>query len=557
MIGLTIGLIALTGTLGLFSGHLRSNNELLRTTRLNNELRGAMDMIVRDLRRASHWGDAVSGVWYPNIPALLDNPFLAVDTSTAGEVTYRYDVDSNGTVGANETFRIRHNAGDGTIEMQQLSAGGAVSATTPITDEDLTNITALAFAPTDRTATLISAVVILLPMTLIAFFANRNILFERKTAANQYRSTKAIEAAEAGLEWTIANLNSMRRITTSCGTSASTSDRSLRDKYLDPDNNGSFAEPFSTATPLCSFAGGAWSCSCPNDGAQPVAAACSAPEGCPTFRVAFQNMPNDATLVRVTSVGCTNSQAPCVPGADTAADGTATVDQVMKVLSGLATLPAAALTAKGNVNFGANAISVTNTDPGTNGITINAGGSITGFINDSTVNTLPGTPPAASLVGSDTSLSSLSDDQMFKSFFGVTKEQYRDAPSTTVVPCSGVCNSPLQTAISAGARTIWVEGDMTLNANATYGSPERPVILVVNGNAEVRGTITIYGVLYCQDGTWDNTGGGDAQIVGAAIAEGHFTATGTPNPTYDPNVLKRLREATGQVAKVPGGWRDF
>ena len=46
-------------------------------------------------------------------------------------------------------------------------------------------------------ATLISAVVILVLMTLIAFFANRNILFERKTAANQYRATKAIEAAEA------------------------------------------------------------------------------------------------------------------------------------------------------------------------------------------------------------------------------------------------------------------------------------------------------------------------------------------------------------------------
>lgn len=153
MIGLTIGLIALTGTLGLFGSHLRSNNELMRTTRLNNELRGAMDMIVRDLRRASYWGDAVSGVWYPNTPALLDNPFLAVDTATAGEITYRYDVDANGVVGANETFRIRHNAGDGTIEMQQLNAGGGVTGTTPITDEGLTNITALTFAPVNRTAT--------------------------------------------------------------------------------------------------------------------------------------------------------------------------------------------------------------------------------------------------------------------------------------------------------------------------------------------------------------------------------------------------------------------
>jgi len=413
-------------------------------------------------------------------------------------------------------------------------------------------------------ATLISAVVILVLMTLIAFFANRNILFERKTAANQYRSTKAIEAAEAGIEWTIANLNSMRKITAACATSAVNTDVSLRDKYLDPDGDGSYTEDpadpttkFAAVGPLCSFIGGAWSCSCPAAGTNPTAAACSAPEGCPTFLVRFQNMANDATLVRVSATGCTNSQAPCVPGAATPADGTATVNQVMKVLSGLATLPAAALTAKGWVDFGANAISVTNTDPGTNGITINAGGDINGFINSGTVVSLPGTPPGASLVGDDASLSSMSDDQMFKSFFGMTKAQFQAAPSTTTVPCSGVCNSPLQSAIDAGARAIWVEGDMTLNANATYGSPERPVILVVNGNAEVRGTITIYGVLYCQDGTWDNTGGGDAQIVGAAIAEGNFTATGTPNPTYDPNVLRRLRETTGQYAKVPGGWRDF
>jgi Tfp pilus assembly protein PilX len=415
-------------------------------------------------------------------------------------------------------------------------------------------------------ATLVSAVIILVLMTLITFFANRNILFERKTAANQYRSTKAIEAAEAGVEWTIANLNSMRKITAACATSTLSADRSMRDKYLDPDNDGSYAPVpgnaatnFSAATPLCTFIGGAWSCSCPSASpvANPTAAACTAPEGCPTFRVGFQNMANDSTLVRVSSTGCTNSQLPCLPGAAATADGTATVNQVIKLLSGLATLPAAALTAKGYVDFGANAISVTNTDPGTNGITINAGGNITGFVNSNTVVSLPGTPPGASLVGNDASLSSLSDDQMFKSFFGMTKEQFQASPTTTTVACSGVCNTPVLNAISDGARAIWVEGDMTLNSTGIYGSPTAPVILVVNGNVHVEGTITIYGVLYCQDGTWDNTGGGDAQIVGAAIAEGNFTATGTPNPTYDPNVLRRLRETTGQYAKVPGGWRDF
>jgi Tfp pilus assembly protein PilX len=421
-------------------------------------------------------------------------------------------------------------------------------------------------------ATLINAVIILMLMTLIAFFANRGVIFERKTAANQYRSTKALEAAEAGVEWALANLNTASRITTACAATTASGARAFRDVYLDPDADGSYRtvsnaipvyspdptpNPFSTAMPVCTFSGGAWSCSCPTAGTG-AAATCSDPNGCPTFRVGFTSVSNDATIARLTVTGCTNGQFPCVGAAgDARADGTARITQVVKVLSGLASTPAAAITAKGNVNFGSNAISATNTDPATNGITINSGGNITGFINDTTINTLPGTPPGASLVGNDNTLATLSDDQMFKTFMGVSKDEFRNASTTTEISCNGVCNSTLSDAISNGARTLWVEGDMTLNANNVYGSPTTPIILVVNGNIALRGTMIIYGVVYCQNTTWDNTGGGDATVYGAVIAEGSFTATGTPNPTYDPNVLRRLRETTGSFAKVPGGWRDF
>lgn len=406
-------------------------------------------------------------------------------------------------------------------------------------------------------ATLVSAVILLVLMTLVTFFANRNIVFERKTAANQYRSTKALEAAEAGIEWALANLNSSRRITAACATSTVATDRSFRDRYLDPDGNGLFGEPFSTANPTCTFNGATWSCSCPAEGFAPVVVACASPAGCPTFRTRLAKVAGDDTLIQLTSVGCTDAQRPCVAGAGGTADGTATVTQIVKIASGLATIPAAAITAKGYVDFGANAITATNTDPGTNGITINAGGDITGFINASTIKTMPGTPVQGSLVGNDASLASLSDDKMFQSFFGTTKEAFRDAPTTTQVSCAGVCGNTLLNAIERGARTIWVEGDMVLNSNDVFGSPTDPVIVVVNGNIEVRGDSIFYGVLYCQNSAWDNTGGGNALVVGAAISEGNFTATGTPDPTYDPDVLRRLNQTTGVVAKVPGGWRDF
>lgn len=421
--------------------------------------------------------------------------------------------------------------------------------------------------------TLFSAVIILVLMSMVAFFANRNILFERKTSANQYRSSKAIEAADAGVEWAMANLNTLRKITAACALSAVGTDRSFRDRYLDGNNNGlyddvSATDPalFTDSTPLCTRIGGNWSCSCPT-AAAPTAATCTEAEGCPTFRLGFERVivdpakaaPLDAdqNQVRVISTGCTNAQRPCVPTASAAADGTATARQVLKLMNGLATIPASAITAKGNVDFGSNAITATNLDPGTNGVTINAGGTITGFINDSTIHTLPGTPPTASLIPSDTSLSSMSDDQMFMSYFGVTKDAFRNSTATKTITCSGVCNSELANAINEGARQIWVEGDITLNQNATYGSETAPIMLVVNGNIELRGTMIIYGLVYCQDSTWDNTGGGDATVIGAVISEGNFTATGTPNPTYDPDVLRRLRDTTGAYAKVPGGWRDF
>ncbi|MEK9720555.1 MAG: hypothetical protein VW339_00225 [Quisquiliibacterium sp.] len=149
MIAMAIGLFLIAGTLTLFAGHITSNNALMRTTRLNNELRGVLDMVIRDLRRASYWGNSQTGVWFPNTPGMQVNPFLQVDLGT-GSITYRYDVNSDGVLGADESFRIQRNASAGTVELLQLSTSGDVTSTVPMSDADLTNITVLTFARTER-----------------------------------------------------------------------------------------------------------------------------------------------------------------------------------------------------------------------------------------------------------------------------------------------------------------------------------------------------------------------------------------------------------------------
>ena len=158
-------------------------------------------------------------------------------------------------------------------------------------------------------------------------------------------------------------------------------------------------------------------------------------------------------------------------------------------VSGLATPPAAPLTARGKVEIGNAALGVINGDPTTNGITINAGMGIDA--SNVRITTVPGTPPASTLVGNDASLRDTTEDQMFATFFGMSKEAYQNLPSVTKLDLP-VHGNHDPNAYNAGARQIWLEGNLTMNANLTIGSVDEPVLLVTNGNIEMRGDLEVY-----------------------------------------------------------------
>lgn len=149
MIGITVGLIVTAGTLGLFAGQMRSNRDLLTSARLNTEVRATMDTMVRDLRRASYWGASESGTWFPGNTLVAANPFAELDTTVSGQITYRYDVDNDGELDDGEVFRLALDGDAGTVALHTLSAGGAVTNTVPITDPDVTEVTALEFEEPD------------------------------------------------------------------------------------------------------------------------------------------------------------------------------------------------------------------------------------------------------------------------------------------------------------------------------------------------------------------------------------------------------------------------
>ena len=154
MVSIAVGMFLLMAITQFFTGQIIGNADLLKVTRLNQELRAIMDLTVRDIRRGGYWGDAMRGVWYEGSPGVTANPLQSItvgstlnpDSTAAvgGSLTYAYDVNGDGTIGDDENFTIRLNTTNHSVELVQ---GINTVTTTPLSDTGTTTITALTFSP--------------------------------------------------------------------------------------------------------------------------------------------------------------------------------------------------------------------------------------------------------------------------------------------------------------------------------------------------------------------------------------------------------------------------
>jgi Tfp pilus assembly protein PilX len=403
-----------------------------------------------------------------------------------------------------------------------------------------------------------AALLLFLAMGIIVAFTNRSLVFEQRTAANQYRYTKAFEAAEAGLEWAIAMLNTKELVYSDClsaaaGSSLAGTGQGFKSRYLNVDTSTG-AITAGAVMPMCVISAGGYRCSCP-----PANPATVATEEGPAFMVRFESYGTPG-IVRVYSYGCTSAAGECHPTSSGTPDATARVTALLGVIPAVGVVPGAAITARQALSWtggtGA-AMGVYNVDPESNGITINAGSTVTeGFAE---IVTIQGSPASSSIIQDDTSLSSLTADQMFVSFMGMSLDQYRDSATIVTCPSSGSCDATLQAAYDAtdpANRVFWIEGDLQLQGNVSWGDVNNPGVFVVNGNINLGGTMDVVGLLYAV-GNWDTTGSGSALVRGASVTGGNFSGNGTTDFYYDASVLKKLVRTPGSFIKVPGSWKDF
>jgi type IV pilus assembly protein PilW len=132
LVGIAVGLFVLAGATMVVSGQLSDNRRLMLETQVQQDLRAAADMIIRDLRRGGYWASAASNVWPTTAGAAPANPYPAIWTASGGggglEWMYSYSSASptqpeNNTLDASETFGYRLDSSSGTIQMQIGGAG--------------------------------------------------------------------------------------------------------------------------------------------------------------------------------------------------------------------------------------------------------------------------------------------------------------------------------------------------------------------------------------------------------------------------------------------------
>lgn len=401
-------------------------------------------------------------------------------------------------------------------------------------------------------ATLAVAALLAGAMLLAALFVNRHLLAEQRSGTQQLRSTQAFEAAEAGLDWALAQLNAPRRIGTDCSP-ATGATSSFRERHLrwEP-RTGAFVA--GAQRPACVRNGNGWTCHCPAEGTGTPA---FDDDGAahPGFAVSLLAGPRPGT-VRLRSQGCSHFARPCATGALARSDATAQVEVTLALLPGLARAPAAALTAGGSV-VASGALGVHNADPRSGGIALHAGGSVQA---DALRLTAPaGSSQAQAFLAADPALAAASMRERFASTFGTDLDTWRAQPMVKRVACSGECGAELHAAVGDGVaqQLVAVDGALRIDGPLTLGTPQRPVVLVVDGPAQFNGAVTLHGLLVARRLQWDGTTTAGALIRGAALIDSDVVTSAAPDMARDAAILDALRGSTGTFVRLPGSWRDF
>lgn len=358
-------------------------------------------------------------------------------------------------------------------------------------------------------ATLITAALLLLVVTLMTLASAGIGVTEQRIAANDYRAKQAIEAAQAGLERALHNANTGVSINAGSGSAfGPTVSGSL-------DNSAVTHYSYSYAYPLAA------------PGASNVA------------------------LLSVRSTGYSDDGS-----------GVKTIAQLFKRHAYSPDIPDDPARTGGNYQSNSNSIDINNT---VGPIALRAQGTIDTHDKDITSAVGgAGMAPNSSTAGITGVVSTDTERTIFfRDVFGTTKEDIKE--QSLLINCNGQCNAALGNSAPPDgqeygepkAPLIWVTGNTTLNSQTVIGTPTKPVLLVIEGNLDIGGGVEFYGFIYVIGAVGGSSGGGNTTINGALVCEGDMNLNGNVTINYtkfDPG--SDDEEGPALYVKISGTWTD-
>jgi hypothetical protein len=379
--------------------------------------------------------------------------------------------------------------------------------------------------------------VLLLLVSMVVIYTARGVLFEQRVSANDFRSRQAFEAAESGLQMALAYI----------GSSGGADKDGIpgNDPVFDTNADGigdSLTAAFPDSSSVRVIVGG----------------------GFPSYAIESTGFSDDRTATRI-------------------------IQMIGSVGNALPTPPTNPLTARGTVVIGGSA---TVTNPEGNS-TIWSGADVDLGSNNSTGTAIPDPTEAGyptcmdssmtcnteqssnrlsvglDVIEHDTSLSNLTDNEMFANFFGMSAENYRASRVTTEIAAADVAtiNAP-----NGAGEIIWINGNTTIgsytlgclddvNGNNFCGDPPQtspadvdPSIIIIDGDLTVNGTPNITGFLFVT-GNFNLTG--NLTVMGAMVVAGTYDiGSGSLDIVYNSDVIEATRD-NGPLGGAPGSWHDW
>jgi type IV pilus assembly protein PilW len=119
LVGAAVGLIVVAAAGSVVAAHQGAARRVQLEARLMQDLRGAAELVSRDLRRAGHWAAAASGVRRGDEPIPL-NPHtdIAAAGSPAAVVALSFSTDAGDGVGVDDHERFGFRLRNGALEVQ-------------------------------------------------------------------------------------------------------------------------------------------------------------------------------------------------------------------------------------------------------------------------------------------------------------------------------------------------------------------------------------------------------------------------------------------------------